>query len=157
MKAKLLFLFVLAALFAGCGKDKFTTKPQVEIKSVKVGDLVDAFGNSGKFVEINITVTDKEGDVQDSIIIDKIDAGTPACPGNSLLDDDYAMPEFPGEPNQKVNVRVRYSNLNALGYGLLPGNDCPGNPHVVKFRFTVKDKAGNRSQPVESEVITLDF
>ena len=44
MKAKLLFLFVLAAVMAGCKKSKFTTTPQVEIESVKVGDLVDAFG-----------------------------------------------------------------------------------------------------------------
>jgi hypothetical protein len=157
MKAKLLFLFVFAAVLAGCKKSNYDTTPKVEIKSVKVGDLVDAFGNSGKFVELNLTVTDKEGDVQDSIIIDKIDAGTPACAGNSLLDDDYKMPEFPSEPYQKVNVRIRYSNINAVGYGLLSGNDCPSNPHVVKFRFTVRDKAGNRSVPVESEVLTLPF
>jgi hypothetical protein len=157
MKAKLLFLFVFAALLAGCSKDKYTTKPQVEIKSVRQGDIVSQSGGSGKFIEFDLTVTDKEGDVQGEIIIDKLDAPLPACQTNALPDLVYPIPDFPGEPNQKVTVKVKFSNATISGYATLSGNRCPSAAHIAIFRFRVVDKGGDTSNAVQSDAITLPF
>lgn len=157
MKAKLLFLFVFASLLAGCGKDKYTTKPQVEIKSVKQGEIVNPAGGTGKFVEFDLTVTDKEGDAQGEIIIDKLDAPSPACQTNARPDLIYAIPDFPSEPNQKVTVKVKFSNGSITGYANLPGNKCNSAAHIAIFRFRVVDKGGDTSNAVQSDPITLDF
>lgn len=157
MKAKLLFLFVFASLLAGCGKDKYTTKPQVEIKSVKQGDIMTPSGNNGKFVEFDLTVTDKEGNAQGEILIDKLDAPLPACQTNAIPDLVYLIPEFPGEPNQKVTVKVKFSNGSITGYANLPGNKCNSAAHIAIFRFRVVDKGGDTSNAVQSDPITLDF
>jgi hypothetical protein len=157
MKAKLLFLFVFAALLAGCGKDKYTTKPQVEIKSVKQGDIQSQTGVSGKFLEFDLSVTDKEGDIQNQIIIDKLDAPPPACQTNALPDLVYTIPEFPSEANQKVTVKVKFSNTQILGYAILSGNACTSAEHIAIFRFRVVDKSGDTSNAVQSDPIKLDF
>nr|WP_294905642.1 hypothetical protein [uncultured Lacibacter sp.] len=157
MKAKLLFLFVTAAVLAGCKKSKYTTEPQVEIKSVKTGDIIIA-GNQGKILEFDLTVTDKEGDLQDTIYIDKLDAATPPCSSpNELLGLEYKIPDHPSEANQKITIKVRFASITALNYATLPGNNCPGSPHISRFSFVVKDKDGNRSEKVTSDAITLDF
>lgn len=157
MKAKLLFLFVFAALLAGCGKDKYTTKPQVEIKSVKQGDILSPAGGISKYLEFDLTVTDKEGDAQGEIIIDKLDAPLPACQGNARPDLIYFVPDFPSEPNQKVTMKVKFSNASITGYANLPGNSCSSADHIAIFRFRVIDKSGDTSNPVQSSPITLAF
>ena len=157
MKAKLLFLFVFAALLACCGKDKYTTKPQVEIKQVKQGDIQTQTGISGKFVEFDLTVTDKEGDIQNQIIIDKLDAPAPACQTNAIPDLVYTIPDFPSEANQKINVKVKFSNTQISGYATLSGNACTSAPHVALFRFRIVDKTGDTSNAVQTEPITLSF
>ena len=156
MTAKLLLLFVTTALLAGCGKDKYQTTPQIKIKSVKVGNITDLLGNTGKVVEFDLTVTDKEGDVQDTIIIDKIDAASPACPGNTLLGDKYKVPDFPGEPNQEVTIKVKYASINVSGYGYLGGSSCTPQTDVSRFRFIISDKAKNRDT-VTTEPVALGF
>lgn len=157
MKAKLLFLFVLAGMLAGCKKEKYQTEPQIEIKSVKVGGIEDQFGTVGSTIEIELTVTDKEGDVEDSIFIDKVDAATIPCPGNTLLQDIYKIPDYPNEANQKVTFRIRYSTISVLGYGLLGGASCSPRKDTSFFRFVVSDKAGNKSKPVSTDPIALPF
>jgi len=161
MKAKLLFLFVFAALLAGCGKDKYTTKPQVELKSVKISDIITSGGGAAKIYEFELTVTDKEGNAQGEIIIDKLDAPLPACQQNGGFTESYAMPPFPGETNQKVTVKVKYSdpNSNLIGYRTLGPNLCtsPSQPHIAIFQFRVVDKGGDTSNVVRTEPITLPF
>ncbi|MEJ8842733.1 hypothetical protein WG954_10100 [Lacibacter sp. H375] len=157
MKAKLLFLFVFASLLAGCGKDKYTTKPQVEIKSIKQGEVFNPAGGNANFIEFDLTVTDKEGDAQGEIIIDKLDAPSPACQLNSFTDEVYTIPNFPGEPNQKVNVKVKYASGSIIGYGTLSGNNCNSQPHIAIFRFRIVDKTGDTSNAVQSDPITLPF
>ncbi len=156
MTAKLLLLFVTTALLISCGKDKYQTTPQAKIKSIKVADIVDQLGNTGKVVEFELTVTDKEGDLQDTIIIDKLDAASPACPGNTLLGDTYKIPNYPGEPNQQITVKVKYANININGYGLLGGSACSPRNDVSRFRFIISDKAKNRDT-ITSEPVALGF
>ena len=52
---------------AGCSKDKYTTKPKLELNSVNGSEFPNQSLLSFKF-----TVTDKEGDIQDTMWIQKI-------------------------------------------------------------------------------------
>ncbi len=156
MKAKLLFLFLITTALAGCRKDKYQTKPSLELKEVKVGGIQDASGTIGSTVEFEIIVTDKEGDVEDSLFIDKLDA-TGICPGNNLLRDIYKIPDYPNKDNQRVTFRVRYATINVLGYALLGGPSCPPRKDTSFFRFIVSDKAGNKSDTLFTGPVALPF
>ncbi len=156
MKAKLLFLFLFTTALAACKKDKYQTKPSLELKEVKVGGIQDAAGTVGSTIEFEITVTDKEGDVEDSIFIDKVDA-TGKCAGNNLLRDIYKIPDYPNNANQKVTFKVRYATINVLGYGLLGGASCPPRKDTSFFRIVVSDKAGNKSDTLKTGAVALPF
>lgn len=155
MKAKLLFLFLFAGLLSGCTKNKFDTKPQIKIKSVKVGNITDQFGTTGAAIEIELTVTDKEGDAKGTIAIDKVDTARVPCPANTLLQDIYQIPDFPTETNQEVTFKVRYSTITLIGYGLMSGPRCQPRADTSYFRFTITDKAGNVSDPVRTDPIAI--
>ncbi len=153
MRAKLLFLFLFAGILTGCKKDKYQTKPQLKIKDLTVG-TISTLNGTGSAVEINFEVTDKEGDVEDSIFIQKVDAANIPCPGNSILTNlDYKIPDYPNSTNQKVIFRVRFSTLNVEGYALLGGPACSPRKDTSYFRFVVKDKAGNKSDTLKTEKV----
>lgn len=155
MRAKLLFLFLFAGILSGCKKDKYQTKPQLKIKDLTVGTITTLNG-TGSAVEINFEVTDKEGDVEDSIFIQKVDTAKIPCPGNSILTNlDYKIPDYPNSANQKVLFRVRFSTLNVEGYALLGGPACPPRKDTSYFRFVVKDKAGNKSDTLKTVAIAF--
>jgi hypothetical protein len=64
MKFVLPVLTVLVLLALACNKDKFQTKPTISIKSMNT-EFVPLNGT----LVITLECTDKEGDVQDSVII----------------------------------------------------------------------------------------
>lgn len=157
MRAKLLLLFLFAGILSGCKKDKYQTKPQLKIKDISVGTITTSNG-TGSAVQIDFEVTDKEGDVEDSIFIQKVDAAGIPCPGNSILSNlDYKIPDYPNSTNQKVLFRVRFSTLNIDGYALLGGAACPPRKDTSFFRFVVRDKAGNKSDTLVTKPIALPF
>ncbi len=156
MKANLLFLFLFAGILTACKKDNYQTKPQLKLKNLDVYGIRDAAGTEGSVLEFEIEVTDKEGDVEDSIFIDKIDA-TNRCPGNNLLRDVYKIPDYPNKSNQKVLFRVKYATINLLGYGLLGSAKCPPRKDTSYFRFVVTDKAGNKSDTLVTKAVALPF
>jgi hypothetical protein len=155
MKAKLLHLCLLFVLLYGCKKDRFTTKPQLKIKDIKASRAT-YLGTAGAVVVINFEVTDKEGDVKDSIFMQKIDAASIPCPNNSILANlDYQIPNYPSSSNQKVLFRVSFSTLNIPGYALISGSACPPRADTSVFRFIVKDRAGNRSDTLTTDRIAI--
>lgn len=155
MKAKLLFLFLTVAILVACKKDKYETKPKLTLKKAESYGITTTNG-TGSVVDIEFEVTDKEGDVQDSIMIQKVDAGKNPCPGNSILTNlDYTIPNFPKTPNQKVTFRVRFSTLNLDGYALIGGPACSPRKDTSRFFFVVRDKAGNKSDTLKTDAIAI--
>src|SRR4051812_24108453 len=65
MKRVLIFC-VVATVFLGCTKDKFKTEPQVEIKSFGPDEV-----HKGEFITLRAIARDKEGDLQDSVLLVK--------------------------------------------------------------------------------------
>src|SRR5438128_119120 len=63
MKRIFVFLLFIPVLFS-CNKNKFKTQPQVHIKSFGPAEVF-----AGENFRLDATVTDKEGDLQDSVLI----------------------------------------------------------------------------------------
>lgn len=146
---KLIILFVVVLAFAACSKGIFETKPTVTI---------DSFGPevvpTGGFFQLRATVTDKEGDLQDSVIIvrKRYNNGT-------LLNTDSSRRV--SLKNLGTPVKDKIELLITFVYGrLIPEQaitqDLEYNAdRELRVGLIVTDNAGNRSEYVESEPIVL--
>lgn len=149
MKQFLLFTAVL--LLAACSKSKFQTVPQVNITSFGPSEV-----NKRDIIVWKADVTDKEGDVQDSVIFyRKIYNAT----SDFLLRTDSSvrgtLKDFgiPAQtPEYELQLRLSYGE-QLDGYQLQNNGD--GVDRKLSFGVYVKDKAGNRSEYVESGKILL--
>lgn len=150
----LIVLIAVCVLMATCSKDKYTTKPQLELKSVN-GTSFSDFSD----IKFQFTVTDKEGDIQDTMWVQKVslvcnDLSNPSDSINQLPTP-YLVPDFTETKNLKVELDVNYTvGTNAGTYP--PISRCSDQRNdSLYFRFWLKDKAGNVSDTVTSETITL--
>jgi hypothetical protein len=110
-----------------------------------------AFGN-GSEILFSLTFTDKEGDLQDSVWIQKI-TRTKGC---TNFADRSKIPNFTATSNLKGILEIGYSvgtNLNSQ-YPILPG--CPGNKNdTCYFKFWARDLGKNVSDTVISPDIII--
>jgi hypothetical protein len=149
MKAKLLFLFLTIAVFGGCKKDKYETKPKLKIKEILPSDKKIA---QGDIFSIDFEVFDKEGDVKDSIFMLRFHIGTPSC-GVPPDTTNITIPNYPSSPNTKVLFRIQYAyDKNIPGYTSLGAAFCtPRRNDTAFFKIWVKDKAGNFSDTLTTD------
>lgn len=156
MKAKLLLLLVSSVIFWACKKDKYATKPKIEMKSVDVREVTTSNGNC-TLIDIDFNVLDKEGDVTDSIFIQKKDAAIAfPCPGNTFDNLNYAIPSYPSG-TQKVRFLVKFSTKQVDGYAGISGPFCSPRKDTSVFKFWVKDKAGNISDTVTTNPVVISL
>ena len=146
---KLRFLIATIAvsvLMTACSKDKYTTNPKLELKSLNG----DAFPR-GSDLNFKFTVTDKEGDIQDTMWVQKISYSCSDI-GNFLSY--YQVPDFSSNKNLKVELDINYTygSLNS-SYPIISG--CEQRDDSCYFKFWLKDKAGNVSDTVTSPTIKL--
>lgn len=135
-------LLLMASLGAGCKKDNFTTKPQLKFLNAK--NYTVPFGG---FLEFSIEFTDKEGDLSDSIFVQKL---VPDCPGSNFTSG-YPMPVFPESANLKGEARIVFTHGVVVdGYAPIGGPTC-GRDDIATFRFWIKDKAKNVSDTITSD------
>lgn len=148
MKTKIfLSIFFLSMAFA-CNKDKFQTTPQLTIKSV-----------SPKVVPVNGTLTvvieytDKEGDVDDSLIVvrERLNQRGPV----RLPASPYKIPTFPDTDRGEFHVQFNYAfdltfGLNPIS---IPGSNPPQREtDTLQLKFVARDKAGNKSDTTIADV-----
>ncbi|HVK97148.1 MAG TPA: hypothetical protein VM368_04990 [Flavisolibacter sp.] len=145
MNKLFVFGFLVFALIA-CSKDKFKTEPQVEIKSLSPSEV-----RKGGFFSLNAVVRDKEGDLQDSVYLVR-----KRFNGTSLLTVDtirYNINAF-GIPNKtQLELQVIFS-YGEIREGAIFTN-LEGSDRNFAVGIIVRDKAGNKSQYVESDKIVL--
>ena len=139
----------MATAFAGCSKDNFKTVPQVEIKSFGPEQVT-----KGQLIRLNARVTDKEGDLQDSVIFYR----KVFTLSGLLFSQDSAiranLKDF-GVPNKtdvELQLDMIYGESNQ-NYPTQNGNNSVDRKLAVGVY--IKDKAGNRSLYVESDTIIL--
>lgn len=144
---KILLIATLAFTLASCDKDKFETVPKVEITSFGPSEVV-----KGNLIKLFATVTDKEGDVQDSVVVAR-----KIFNGNTLLTVDTVRSNLealnvPSRQTIEIEITYLYGELRPELAPIQNGVNVDRN---YALGIYVKDKAGNRSQYVESDKIVL--
>ncbi|OSZ77412.1 hypothetical protein CAP36_13555 [Chitinophagaceae bacterium IBVUCB2] len=66
MKVRQIVIAAVAIIIIACNKDKFTTTPQVEIKSISPENV-----NSGNLITVKGKYTDKEGNLDSALVVYK--------------------------------------------------------------------------------------
>lgn len=150
MKVVLTVLLGTLILLA-CDKDKFETKPQIEIKSTNT-DIVPLNGN----LTLNLTVTDKEGDVDDSLIIVRERLNRRAqAPRTRRID--YKIPDFPDKSSVELEVFLAGPTALTLSSPAIniPGQQGKFEPDTLRLKFVARDKAKNTSDTATRDVIVI--
>ena len=146
--AILTFLFLIAM---SCGTDKFETTPTIRIKSMNT-DFVPLNGT----LVIILECTDKEGDVQDSVIIIKqrLNRRATATIRDTLR---YKIPAFPQNNSIQITANITYQDiLSAITPLTIPGSSPPQKENdTLILRLAVRDTAGNVSDTLSSKQIVV--
>ncbi|MCO6497146.1 MAG: hypothetical protein J5I50_05740 [Chitinophagaceae bacterium] len=143
MRNKLIILLGVL-IFMSCGKEKFDSTPSLKFQSVNTKDL-----HRQELLRFTFSFTDKEGDLGDSIYVEKI---VPNCPASGF-EQWYPIPSFPSSSNQSGEIAVTFG-YNVTGYSDILGPRCTGDDTAV-FRFVLRDEMGNTSDTVVSPPIII--
>ncbi|MBL7733021.1 MAG: hypothetical protein JNM88_17760 [Chitinophagaceae bacterium] len=147
MRYCLFLILAVATLVTACNKDKFTTTPQVKIKSISPSEVFfsDIIRMQGSF-------TDEEGDVDSVLIVYKWYNGSTAIPRDTFR---YKLDvlNVPDKTRQAdIEVTFEYHTNNNPDLRFLPSVLKDTN---ATFGLILKDKDGNRSEYAESDQIRL--
>ncbi|WP_207514269.1 hypothetical protein [Longitalea luteola] len=147
-------LVLYSALFllgiAACSKDKYQSKPTIEIKSIGPNPVPLNFP-----LTIDLEYTDKEGDITDSIFVRKIRINQKKVA--RTLRDSFAL-QLPGDVPEKTKGTIRLT-FDYQGYVISaedPGSPPNAAPDSLIFQFVLQDKAKNISDTVESGLIVVE-
>jgi len=119
------------SVLVSCSK-KYTTRPQLEIKSINTPNL-----NPGDSVKIVLILRDREGDVSNSLLY--IERKTRGC----RLNDSKNLPSFPTTKDFKGDITFTYQYNQVRTGCIMPGDTCI-------LRFVCRDNAGNISDTVNT-------
>jgi hypothetical protein len=144
------FLVIAVAflIVAACSKDKFESRPTLEIKEVMPVEIP---VNGNLFVTLEFT--DKEGDVYSKgdstlvIIRERLNIR------GRLVDSSvrYPVPEFPEKTKGELQVNISYGFLTLRMNPIsLPGNQREVD--TLKLGFVLKDQGGNKSDTAYTTV-----
>jgi hypothetical protein len=148
MRTKLLILLTITLFFSSCKKEEFNTKPTLTFGEVNTTQL-----RQGNLLIFTLNFTDKEGDIQDTLWVQKISRTCPSTPGVQFISRNK-VPDFTGTPNLKGKLEITFVyNANVPGTPSIVG--CNNRNDTAFFRFWLKDKANNRSDTISSPDIIL--
>ncbi|MBC6492231.1 hypothetical protein ACFSQD_01875 [Flavihumibacter stibioxidans] len=152
MIRKLVPVLLFTAILAGCNKDKFNTKPSIEVKEHT--SIVSA-DNEALF-SISLEFTDKEGDlsgVDSAIYYQAFYLNVRDLVGGPVSSPAYdRTPSFPEKNSGEIQLRLPrfgYYKDFVRDQGTLDKND------TLIFRIALRDKAGNVSDTISSGPIVL--
>lgn len=150
MKKIFALSFILIA-FIGCNKDKFQTKPQITIKSMN--GTVFPFNTD---LRVTLEITDKEGDVDDTLYVSRQRLNIRGA--QSIAPAAYLIPDFPNNNTAEFDLTLPYATAFVAGFQpiRIPGsNPIQFERDTMRLKFLVIDKAGNKSDSVQSETIYI--
>ena len=138
-----IFVFSLAVLLIACGKDKFETKPKLEIKDYSTKELF-----PGEDLRIRINYFDKEGDLNGAPVIGLLTRLNlfPLGPDQDKADTFRTnLPDFPSNDNGEISFQLSYDFLK----------ESTVESDTLIFKFAVEDRAGNKSDTVTSDQVVI--
>lgn len=138
-------LFLAGLVLLACGKERFETKPQLEVKSVSSYTVP---VNGG--LQINLEFRDKEGDVDSMLYVVRHRLNQRhTSPIENPLVIRYTIPSFPDKPKGEFELNLGY--IDPLTFSN-PAIDLPGSNQkeadTLLLKFYVKDAKGNVSDTV---------
>lgn len=150
MQKLVLYTTILALIvFIACSKDKFESKPTIEIKSISPNPVP-----ISSPLMIELEYTDKEGDITDSIFIRKIRINQRVT---QTIRDSFAL-ALPGDVPKKTKgtilLTLDYETL--LKSAINPGSPPNVQPDSLIFRIALQDKAKNISDTAESGLVIVE-
>ena len=135
-------------MFYGCQKSTYTSKPQLSVESISGTTL-----GQGSLLLFQIQFTDAEGDIQDTLWVQKISRTCPGTPGAQFISKNK-VPDFTPTSSLKGILEIGYAyNANIPGYSTMSG--CGTRNDTAYFKFWLKDKAKNVSDTLVTENIVL--
>jgi hypothetical protein len=138
-----IFISSLIILLVACGKDKFETKPKLEIKDYNTRELFPS-----QTLTIRINYFDKEGDLGEAPVIGILKRLNllPLGPDQDKVDTFRTfLPEFPDKGNGEISFSLPYDFLK----------ESTVENDTLVFRFSVTDRAGNISDTVTSDQVVI--
>jgi len=141
MKVPYLLLAVLLTGLVSCSKNKFTTTPQISIKSIGPNVV----GRNDIF-KVDLAFTDKQGDVHDSLfmfmhIINQNQKGL----STEFKSFGFNIPSYPDKT--QGDFELTFARNLDYGYALLPDPATSQNDTVI-FSFSVRDSGMHMSDTV---------
>lgn len=141
MRTKILILCGLTLIICGCKKNQFSTSPQLSFVSLSTEVLA-----PGNTITITLKYTDKEGDIQDSLFVQKL---TQNC-AQSNFDAYYKISDqVPAQQNSEGEILVTYGYLTGQAIPEIKGPVCLENDTCV-LRFVLSDKMKNKSDTIST-------
>lgn len=136
MKSIVLVLLIAGGVIA-CNKDKFTTKPQIEVATYNAKVVAPQ-----QDLVIQLKFMDKEGDISEGkFVYIPIRTNRRPLPPDLVLDSvDLTVPKFPNNNTGFYELRLPWSYLQR----------SPVENDTFYFRFVAVDRAGNKSDTVNS-------
>lgn len=137
-------VFSLSILLMACGKDKFQTKPRIEIKEYSSKEIP-----KGGVLTIKLNYFDKEGDLglgQFYAYRDRLNV-IPLGINEDRADElNYPLPEFNDRDNGEITLTLNEVDFlkESLTY-----ND------TLRFKIAVTDRAGNTSDTLITDNIVI--
>lgn len=147
MKRAFYLIFLLSVLFA-CSKDKFTSEPKVEIRSIQPATVY-----NGNVIRLLGSYTDEEGDVDSVYIVYKWFNGTTATRIDTLMRFPTGRLGIPAQLRKSdIAVEFEYNTYNQPNLLTLPGvtKDTSATLGLILI-----DKTRKRSNYAESNKIRL--
>ncbi len=138
---------LLTAIGVACGKDKFTTVPQIKIKSISPGEVV-----QGDIVSLRAEFTDQEGDVDSVFVVYKwYDGATVTRQFDTLK---YSFDGLKIPVNTKEgDVFVEFAYGRQIDGYLTLGGTPVTKDTTAALGLLLKDKKANKSEYKESDKI----
>jgi len=141
-----LLIAVISLMIIGCSKNKFESTPHLKYKSVSTKEL-----SPGESIQIKLSFTDAEGDLQDSIYVERYAVSCNTIAFKTY----YTLPVFPSVKNSEGDIIISYTNGSGGPFLPMPGSVCNGNDESCYFRFVLQDEAKHKSDTVSTELITI--
>lgn len=139
MRTKILILCGLTLIISSCKKNQFSTSPQLTFESLSTEVLA-----PGNTITITLKYTDKEGDIQDSLFVQKL---TQNCEQSNFEAYYKISDQVPTQQNSEGEILVTYGYLTGQAIPEIKGPVCLENDTCV-LRFVLSDKMKNKSDTV---------
>lgn len=148
MKYSLFVLGVFAVAMIACNKDKFTTEPQVTVKSITPETVF-----NGDVINLKAKYTDLEGDLDSAYIVYQWYNNT-AIVQSDTFRYPFSILNIPSNLKEAdMEVTFEYNTNN--NPNLVPISGVSLRDTTATFGLVLIDKAGNRSNYSESTPIRL--